>query len=106
MYYCFAMFLVLLMNVNLFAASFYDDFSIDTSADYINTDTYRSEGSFNISGGVLNVSCGDNNTHDVFYKDPLFEVGEYLSVSIPAGNRSTYNSYMTISTAEPVLNLF
>ncbi len=81
------------------AAVFLDDFSIDTSADYIGTDTHNSGGSFNISNGVLNVSCGDRNTYNVFYKDPLLEVGGNFSVSIPAAdNRTDFHNRMTIST--------
>ncbi len=98
-YFWIALVLLVLVDARLFARIFCDDFSADTSANYINTDTYKSGGSFNISNGVLNVSCGERNTHNVFYKDPLLEVGEYLSVSIPAADdRNIFHNRLTIST--------
>jgi hypothetical protein len=79
-------------------AVFVDDFSTDTSADYVFTDTYTSGGSYTVSGGKLNVTSAKNNTADVFYKTAIFEIGQTVSVNI-SGNKNTYLSVSTTTRA-------
>jgi hypothetical protein len=79
-------------------AVFVDDFSTDTSADYVFTDTYTSGGSYTVSGGKLNVTSANNNTADVFYNTAIFEIGQTVSVNI-SGNKNTYLSVSTTTRA-------
>jgi hypothetical protein len=79
-------------------AVFVDDFSTDTSADYVFTDTFNSGGSYTVSGGKLNVSSASNNTADVFYNTAIFEIGQTVSVDI-TGNKNTYLSVSTTTRA-------
>jgi hypothetical protein len=77
------------------AALYIDDFSTDTSANYIATDTYGSGGSFAISGGTLNISPAGGNTHNVFHKTAQLEAGEFVTTTISAGSSQ---SFLTISS--------
>lgn len=79
-------------------AVFVDDFSTDTSADYVFTDTFMTGGSYNVSGGTLNVTSANNNTADVFYDTAIFEIGQTLSVDI-SGAKDTYLSASTTTRA-------
>ena len=79
-------------------AVFVDDFSTDTSADYVFTDTYNSGGSYTVSGGTLNVSSASNNTADVFYETAIFEIGQTVSVDI-SGNKNVFLSVSTTTRA-------
>ena len=79
-------------------AVFVDDFSTDTSADYVFTDTFNSGGSYTVSGGTLNVTSASNNTADVFYDTAIFEIGQTVSVNI-SGNKNTYLSVSTTTRA-------
>ena len=82
----------------LSAASFLDDFSLDTSSDYKATDTNGSGGMFTISGGTLNLSPAGSNTHDVFHKTARLEVGEFVRVTVPAGTVKDF--FLTASTTD------
>lgn len=73
---------------------FLDDFSTDTSADYIGTDTFGSGGSFTVSGGTLNVTSAASNTHDVFYNTALLGIGQTVSVDVTGPD----DTYLTVST--------
>jgi len=79
-------------------AVFVDDFSTDTSADYVFTDTFNSGGSYTVSGGTLNVTSASNNTADVFYDTAIFEIGQTVSVDI-TGAKDTYLSVSTTTRA-------
>ena len=81
-------------------AVFVDDFSTDTSADYEFTDTFQSGGSYNVSGGTLNVTSANNNTADVFYDTAIFEIGQTLSVDISGAK----DSYLSVSTTTRAAN--
>ena len=87
---------VSVLAVAVHAGVFLDDFSSDTSASYIGTDTFGSGGSFNISGGTLNVDPGNGNTHNVFYKDALLAPGGFVRVTVPYGTENDF--FLTIST--------
>ena len=63
-------------------AVFVDDFSTDTSADYVFTDTFNSGGSYTVSGGTLNVTSAASNTTNVFYNTALFGIGQTVSVDV------------------------
>jgi hypothetical protein len=79
------------------AVPFRDDFSIDTSDNYIGTVTYGSgPGAFSVSDGVLTVDARSSTTYTVFHKTAQLEVGEVVSVFAPATNNRDF--YMTIST--------
>lgn len=75
---------------------FLDDFSSDTSANYIGTVTYGSSGTFNISGGTLNLAPGVSSTFDVFHNTAQLEAGQFVSVFAPAANPRDF--YLTVST--------
>ena len=79
-------------------AVFVDDFSTDTSADYVFTDTFNSGGSYTVSGGTLNVTSASNNTADVFYDTAIFEIGQTVSVDI-SGNKNVFLSVSTTTRA-------
>ena len=77
-------------------AAFFDDFSSDTSANYVGTDTYGSGGSFDVTGGTLNVDSTGNNTFDVFHNSANLEAGEYVSVDVLGGQSNDF--YLSVST--------
>ena len=78
-------------------AAFFDDFSADTSANYIGTRTFGSGSpSFNVSGGTLNVVNTGNQTDNVFHSTAQLEAGEYVRVTVPVGTRT--NLRLTVST--------
>jgi len=79
-------------------AVFVDDFSTDTSADYVFTDTFNSGGSYTVSGGTLNVTSASNNTADVFYDTAIFKIGQTVSVDI-SGNKNVFLSVSTTTRA-------
>ena len=66
------------------AAPFLDDFSIDTSANYVSENSYMTGGSFAISGGTLNITTGASNTFTVTTVSALdFAVGESFGLDVP-----------------------
>ena len=79
-------------------AVFVDDFSTDTSADYVFTDTFNSGGSYTVSGGTLNVTSAPNNTTNVFYNTAIFEIGQTVSLDI-SGPKDIYLSVSTTTRA-------
>lgn len=79
-------------------AVFVDDFSTDTSADYVLTDTFNTGGSYTVSGGTLNVTSAPNNTTNVFYDTAIFEIGQTVSVDI-SGPKDIYLSVSTTTRA-------
>lgn len=83
---------------DLSAASFLDDFSMDTSSNYKATDTFGSGGMFTILGGTLNLSPAGSNTHDVFHQTARLEVGEFVRVTVPAGTVKDF--FLTTSTTD------
>ena len=79
------------------AASFYDGFETDTSADYIGTRTYGTGAvDFNVSGGMLNVTTGGSTTYSVFHQTASLEVGEAVGIVSKASNGQ--ETYLTVST--------
>lgn len=63
------------------SGAFIDDFSADTSANYTFEDSYGGGGSFEISGGTLNVASSGNNTATATTSAAVpFTVGESLGV--------------------------
>lgn len=81
------------------SAAFLDDFSSDTSANYFFEDSYRSGGSFDVSGGTLNITTGANNTATVTTIDPVpFAVGQRLAVDVPA-QAGANGLFLTLGTA-------
>lgn len=77
------------------AALFIDDFSADTSANYTATNTFGIGGSFDISGGTLNLTPGSGNTYDVFHNTAQLEAGEFVTTTISTGASQTF---LTISS--------
>jgi len=83
--------------LDLSSEPFLDDFSADTSGNYIGTRTFGSGTcSFDVSGGTLNVAAGVNSTYDVFHKTAALEIGKTVRVVSKAGNPG--NLRLTIST--------
>jgi hypothetical protein len=79
------------------AARFLDDFSTDTSANYIGTVTYGSgPGGFSVADGVLNMDGRTSTTYTVFHKTARLEAGELVAVFAPASNPRDF--YLTTST--------
>lgn len=79
------------------AALFSDDFSTDTSANYLLTDTYGAGTStFDVSSGTLNVVPDPSNTVDVFHTTAQLEAGEYVRIDAPASNNRDF--YLTVSS--------
>ena len=78
-------------------ATFFDDFSSDTSLNYTGTVTYGGAGGgFDITGGTLNVDSSGGRTFDVFHNTANLEAGEYLSVDVPSAQPT--NFYLSVST--------
>ena len=76
---------------------FIDDFSSDTSANYIGTSTFGTPtATFDVSGGTLNspATGGGGETYDVFYDTAIFEIGQTVSVDISGPD----DAYLTVST--------
>jgi hypothetical protein len=70
-------------------ASFLDDFENPGLVDYNDSNSYvgpgGSGGSFEISGGKLNITTGINNTFSVMTSEAVeFAIGETLSLEVPA----------------------
>ena len=83
-----------------YSATFGDDFSTDTSGDYVYTSTYGTDTAtwdVGVSNtGTLNmpVSGGGNQTANLFYKTATFAIGETVSVDISGPD----DAYLTVST--------
>lgn len=80
-----------------YSATFGDDFSTDTSADYVYTSTFGTDtATWNVSGGTLNlpVTGGGAQTANLFYDTATFAIGETLSVDISGPD----DVYLTVST--------
>lgn len=75
-------------------ASFFDDYSSDTSANYIGTTTYGGGGSFDVTGGTLNLTA--TGTFNVFHSTANLEAGEFASVDLPTTQNDEV--YFTVST--------
>ena len=73
-----------------------DDFSADTSGSYTLEDSFGSGGSFEISGGKLNLTTGGNNTASVMLTNgtDFLSVGERWSVDLETDD----NAFMMVST--------
>ena len=66
-------------------ASFLDDFENPGLVAYTYEDSYGGGGSFEISGGKLNITTGNDNTFSVMTSETVrFAVGETLSLEVPA----------------------
>jgi len=84
-------------------AVFVDDFSSDSSADYIGTSTFgTATATFEVSGGTLNspATGGIGETYNVFYDTAIFEIGQTVSVDI--SGRS--DAYLSVSTTTRAAN--
>ena len=81
------------------SAAFFDDFSSNTSANYVSEDSYGSGGSFDIFDGTLNITTGSGNTFTVTTSTPQsFAVGESLGVDVPPQTGSN-GQFLTLGTA-------
>ncbi|MDC0935828.1 PEP-CTERM sorting domain-containing protein [Pirellulales bacterium] len=81
------------------SAAFLDDFSSDTSADYTYENSYGGGGSFDVSGGTLNITTGSNNTAMVtLTAAESFAVGESLGVDVPPQSGAN-GLFLTLGTA-------
>lgn len=87
-------------SVAVAAISFVDDFSTDTSANYTGTDTFGSGGSFDVSGGTLNVTSAGNNTYNVFNNTASYGIGDTICVDISGPS----NAYLSVSTTTRAAN--
>lgn len=86
-----------------FSAVFLDDFSTDTSADYIYTSTFGTDtATWDVSAGTLNlpVSGGSNQTANLFYDTAIFAIGETLSVDVTGPD----DVYLSVSTTTRAAN--
>ena len=84
------------------AAVFLDDFNSDTSGDYTYSDSYGSGGSFNVSGGTLNIDAAAGNTASVMRTSTVsFAVGEWLGIdaAAPGASTSGHNVFLMLSTS-------
>ena len=84
-----------------YSATFFDDFSTDTSADYIYTSTFGTDtATWDVSNGTLNspVTGGVATTANLFYNTATFGIGETVSVDI-SGPDDTYLSVSTTTRA-------
>lgn len=79
-------------------ASFLDDFSIDSSANYTLSNPYGSGGTFAVSGGTLNITTGYENTATVMTSETVdFSVGNKLCLDVPPVSINQC-VFMTVST--------
>jgi len=66
-------------------ASFLDDFENPGLVDYNDSNSYGEGGSFEISGGKLNITTGNDNTFSVMTSEAVeFAIGATLSLEVPA----------------------
>ncbi|MDG1240972.1 MAG: PEP-CTERM sorting domain-containing protein [Opitutae bacterium] len=80
-----------------YSATFGDDFSTDTSADYVYTSTFGTDtATWDVSGGTLNLpkTGGVGQTANLFYDTATFAIGETVSVDISGPD----DAYLTVST--------
>jgi hypothetical protein len=83
-----------------YSATFDDDFSADTSADYIYTSTYGTDtatwdvGVSNTGTLNLPVTGGGGQTANLFYNTATFAIGETVSVDVTGPD----DVYLTVST--------
>ena len=78
---------ILAFASNLSAADFLDDFSENTSANYVYTSSYGTDtATWNVSGGTLNmpVTGGGGQTANLFYKTATLAIGKTVSVEVTA----------------------
>ena len=88
---------ILALASQVSAADFLDNFSTDTSADYVYTSTFGTDtATWDVSGGTLNlpVSGGGAQTANLFYDTATLAVGETVSVDISGPD----DAYLTVST--------
>ena len=86
-----------------YSATFFDDFSTDTSADYIYMSTFGEDtATWNVSGGTLNmpVKGGLATTANLFYDTATFGIGETVSVDISGPD----DVYLSVSTTTRAAN--
>ena len=90
-------------NLQVSAPDFLDDFSADTSADYIYTSTYGTDtATWNVSGGSLNlpVTGGDGQTANLFYGTAILSMGDTVSVDLTGPS----DVYLSVSTTTRAAN--
>ena len=77
----------------------YDDFSSDTSENYLACDTNQNANvaSFSIENGVLTVS-GSRGTCSAISKRPLLGVGDFFMADVPGIDPQTSNVFVVVST--------
>ena len=86
-----------------YSATFFDDFSTDTSADYIYASTFgKDTAEWNVSGGTLNMpeTGGLATTANLFYDTATFGIGETVSVDISGPD----DVYLSVSTTTRAAN--
>ena len=101
---CIAAILALASQVS--AADFLDDFSTNTSANYVGTVTFGGSGAhtdWGISGGTLNTPLpgGGGETSNIFYDTATFAIGETLSVDLTGAD----DAYLSVSTTTRAANI-
>ena len=73
------------------AALFSDDFSTDTSANYVTTTTFGSgTPTHNVGTGTLNLVGAASTTQVVMHKTAMLEVGETVSIDVISGPNNLY----------------
>jgi hypothetical protein len=81
------------------SAAFLDNFSSDTSASYTFENSYGGGGSFDVSGGTLNITTGSGNTAMVtLTAAESLAVGESLGVDVPPQSGPN-GLFLTLGTA-------
>ncbi len=81
------------------AAVFLDDFNTNTASDYTYSDSYGSGGSFNVSGGTLNIDAAAGNTASAMRTSTVsFLVGEWLGIDAPGPGPDGFNVFLMFST--------
>ena len=88
------------------AAVYFDDFSSDSSANYIYTTTFDPDNlndvTWGVSGGTLNVPItgGADQTANLFYNTAIFGIGDTVSVDASGGS----DLYLSVSTTTRAAN--
>lgn len=92
------------LRIQAGVSAFRDDFSTDTSGNYVGTRTYGTgDCSFDVSGGTLNVDVKASTTYSVFHRMARLEVGQTVSIASVAAN--PLDLYLTVSTTSRSPNI-
>jgi hypothetical protein len=80
------------ITVSVIAEVTTDDFETDSSANYTGSDSFGGGGSFDVSGGTLNLTAASGNTYSVVATVSSLEVGESYSIDALDGPAGSGNS--------------